>query len=194
LIGIILHEKRIAGKTALKKEPYKINQKRKIIDELQNEIEMLQLELLGTSEKKKKELIVQKIERSQMKKMAFIADMMDSYVCMIMANIYRIVEVSGKSGWNHVCLGSDFDGTINKMDFFGTSEDLPSLAGLMLNFMRNPASLDNFDKKWTKAYLKKLHFGMSPEELIEKFTNGNADAFLKKYFTDEYRVFAKNPA
>lgn len=193
LIGIILHEKRIAGKLALKREPYRISQKRKIIDEMQKETERLQLELSQNIDLNKKEILVQQIDKNFAKKLSLTEEIMNGYICMIMANIYRIVDVVGKKGWDHVCLGSDFDGTINKLDFLGNSEKLPLLASLMLDFMKKPQSLENFNKKWTKPYLKKLHFEMEPELLINKFTNGNVDAFLKKYFTEDYLVKGINP-
>jgi len=41
--------------------------------------------------------------------------------------------------------------------------------------------------------LTKLHFGNQPEKLIEKFSSGNVDAFLKKYFTEDYLVKGVNP-
>ncbi|HEY9114277.1 MAG TPA: membrane dipeptidase [Bacteroidales bacterium] len=193
LIGIILHEKRIAGKNALKKEPYKVNQKRKIMDELQNEIERLQFELQNTQDLKRKNQLVGQISRNNSKRLLRMKEIMEAYICMIMANIYRIVEVSGEKGWDHVCLGSDFDGTINKLDFLGTSEKLPMLTEMMLAFMNNPQDLDKFNKKWTKKYLKTLHFGAKPEILIDKFSNKNVDAFLKKYFTEDYLVKGVNP-
>lgn len=193
MIGIILHEKRIAGKFALKREPYRISQKRKIIEEMQKEIERLQLELSHSFDLKKKGLLVQQIDKNLAKKQSLSDEIMNSYICMVMANIYRVIEVVGKTGWNHICLGSDFDGTINKLDFLGNSEKLPLLANLMLDFIKKPQSLENFKKKWTRAYLKKLHFGIEPELLIHKFTNGNVDAFMKKYFTEDYLIKGINP-
>jgi len=193
MIGIILHEKRLAGKYALKREPYRVSQKRKIIDEMQKEIERMQLELSQSIDMKRKGLLVQQIDKNLAKKQSLADEIMNSYICMLMANIYRVVDVVGKAGWNHICLGSDFDGTINKLDFLGTSEKLPSLANLMLNFIKKPQPLEKFNRKWKAPYLKKLLFGMEPELLIHKFTNGNVDAFMKKYFTEDYLIKGINP-
>lgn len=193
LIGIILHEKRIASKNALKKEPYKVSQKRKIIDGFQNEIERLQFEIKNTKEEKRIMQLASQVAKVHAKRLQKIDENMDAYICMLMANLYRIVEVAGKKGWDHVCLGTDFDGTINKLDFLGTSERLPVLTELMLAFIKNPKPLDKFNKKWTKAYLQKLHYGIDPEDLIAKFSSGNVDAFLKKYFTEDYLVRGINP-
>lgn len=193
LIGIIFHEKRIAHADAMKKKAYRVNLNKKIIEGCDSQIEQLQFQITEAKFISEKTRLVRKIENRMEKKRKAINDLKEAYVKMIMANIYMVVETvylrnnlnKGK-GWEHVCVGSDFDGTINKMDYLGTANEFPELRERMLNFLKQPKELKGFNKSWTGKRLKELQFGIDPEILTDMFFTENVKLFLKKYFNEGY--------
>lgn len=193
LIGIILHEKRIAHKDVMKRKAYGVNRNKKIIEGCDSQIEKLQFQITQAKFISEKTSLVRKIENRMEKKKNAINEIKEAYIKMIMANIYMVVETvwlrnnlnKGK-GWEHVCIGSDFDGTINKMDYLGTANEFPELRERMLGFLKHPTELKGFNKTWTGKRLKELQFGKDPEELTEMFFTKNVKSFLKKYFNEGY--------
>jgi len=200
LIGIILHEGRIAAKKAFAKKAYRIKFLRNTIKKSESDIEQMQAELLTDISDSRKVQLVASISRRHKKVLASQQEMREGFISMIMANIYKIVEVYAKhnpgnpsKGWEHICIGSDFDGTINKMDFLGTAEQFPVIEDEIIKYLNNPRQLTGFDNKWKPAYLKTLHFNKSPETLAKLFMHENTDNFLKKYFTEDYLIKGINP-
>jgi len=193
IIGIILHEGRIAAKMAFKKKAYRINYLRRRIKKRQNKIESMQAELTSNIREERKIELTENISKFHGQVLDMEQEMREGFICMIMANIYKIVQVyadndiaNKEKGWEHICIGSDFDGTINKLDFLGTSEQFPVIEEEMIKFMNNPRPLTGFDPNWTSNHLKTLHFGKQPEELVKQFMSDNMDRFLEKYFNEDY--------
>lgn len=200
LIGIILHEGRIAHKKAREKKAYRVTFLQNEIKNNRNDIERMQARLLTDISDNRKETLTRKIKNRHQKILDAQQEIREAFVSMIMANIYKIVEVyaaynsDNKSrGWDHITIGSDFDGTINKMDYLGTAEEFPVLEEEIIKFMDNPKPLTGFSDIWTPDYLRTLHFNISPEELADKFMSSNTESFLKKYFTTDYLIHGINP-
>jgi microsomal dipeptidase-like Zn-dependent dipeptidase len=200
MIGIVLHEGRIASKDAMKDSTYGIKDTRKDIEKAQKKIENFQKELKTPITQKRKERLLEKIDE----KIKFIDECGDKiregFANMTLANIYKIVEVYAKhnpaqktKGWDHVGIGSDFDGMINKMDYLGTANEFPLLEKLLVRFLTNPKPLTEFDATWTTDRLKALQFNQSPSTLASKIMSQNADDFLRKYFNESYLKFDQNP-
>ena len=190
---MVLHEGRIASKDAMKESTYGINDTRKDIEKAQKKIKKFQKELKTPITEGRKQRLLEKINE----KLKFIDECGDKirecFTNMTLANIYKIVEVYSKhnpskpdKGWDHIGIGSDFDGMINKMDYLGTANEFPLLEELLIKFLKDPQPLDKFDPNWTPAHLKTLHFNHTPEELASKIMSKNADEFLRKYFNEDY--------
>ena len=200
IIGIVLHEGRIAGKKAMKGRTSFIDDYRKNIKKAQKKIEKFQFELKTDITEKRRQKLLEKINEMLADIDANGSKMRDGYVNMVLANIYKIVEVyadhnteEATRGWDHIGIGSDFDGMINKLDYLGTANEFPELEELMIKFLKNPLPLDKFDKSWDADRLKALQFGKSAEELASKIMSVNADDFLRKYFNEAYLIHGTTP-
>ncbi|MGB3183806.1 MAG: hypothetical protein WBB45_20605 [Cyclobacteriaceae bacterium] len=114
------------------------------------------------------------------------------YVKLFLANILHIVHYKGEKAWNHICLGTDFDGIMDPFDTYSLSIDVPRLVLDMKNLLRRPQTIriyknnDIFDLE--PRDVKKLLFGKTPDELIDKIAYKNLERFMSKYFTDRYRM------
>ncbi len=200
IMGIVLHEGRIANKKAMKESRYGINDLRKSIRKANKKIERFQKELKTDVTDRRKERLVEKISERMKQIDEYGNKMREGYTQMILANIYRIVEVYSnykpqqkEKGWDHIGIGSDFDGMINKMDYLGTANEFPLLEELMIKFLKNPEALEKFDPSWTPERLKELQFGKSPEELAAKIMSRNAEVFLQKYFNEGFLMKDEEP-
>ncbi len=200
IIGIVLHEGRIATKDAMKGNPYRIVHYRKKIKDADKDIERYQYELKQPVTDRRKQKLAEKISDKMRQIGEFGDKMREGYVHMILANIYKIVEVYSAhnpdqpaKGWNHIGIGSDFDGMINKMDYLGTANEFPVLEELLIKFLTNPEPLDKFNPDWTVARLKGLQFNIPAEELAAKIMSTNSDEFLRKYFNEDYLMTGINP-
>ncbi len=192
LVGIILHEKRLTNKIALSDEGYGIDGFRKQRRLLKSNI--ISLQRRRPWRRKKREEIQRRIQQKRSELAKVEQEMREAYINLIMANIYNAVEkmndgVSSedrKHAWNRICIGSDFDGTINKLDMFGTAADFPKMAEEMQKYMEQPRPLAKFKPTWDTNYLKGLQYGISAKELAAKIMHGNVELFMKKYFHDDY--------
>ena len=109
----------------------------------------------------------------------------DEYVKLIMANIFHMVSVKNEVGaWNHICLGSDFDGIINFIDIYENVEKYDDLANHIFQFLNRPLAIPEASLKIED--INRLKFGLSPQEILDKIMYQNMDDFLKKYFTEGY--------
>ena len=193
IIGIVLHEGRIADKRAMKPGAYGVKKNKRLIENLEDDVQRLEEEYRRARKERRKKRLMRKINHRKHKIDVTIEHVKDAYVCMIMANIYRIVEITYKmdnslqgKGWDYICIGSDYDGMINKLDFLGTVDEFPELKKRFIEYLKNPEPLKGFDPTWTTQKLKDLQFGNSAEELADKFFSLNAKSFLKKYFNENY--------
>ena len=82
--------------------------------------------------------------------------------------------------WNHICLGSDFDGVINPLDAYPDSSFLTEFA----------TDLERFWRTWMphRTRLEDSLYGLQPGEIVEKLLWTNAMDFMRKYFSRAYRL------
>ncbi len=119
--------------------------------------------------------------RSIIKKSIFDLDSREALshsALIIWRQIQHIAEVLDKEklyAWNTVCIGSDFDGTINPLNGVWTAEYLPLLAQALLSEAQLFCGKNNSLKLEQNKRIK-------PEEIVEKFIYGNTIDFLKKYY------------
>lgn len=95
------------------------------------------------------------------------------YLCN---NLLHAARVGGPKAWEHICLGSDFDGLINAINNCKTVEDYPQLEGElveMLGVMSQELPEADFHITDLKAHVRGFMFE-------------NGKRFLEKYFTKTY--------
>lgn len=113
------------------------------------------------------------------------ADLRRQYVKVLFANLFEIVKtVNSKKGWDIICIGSDYDGLINHLDFYPTTAEMPVLRNDMLEFLNNPEEISQpgFNYSVQLPEIKRLMFGLTADEIIEKIFAGNVMMFLKNNF------------
>ncbi len=116
------------------------------------------------------------------------------YVKLVMTNLFYIAhvvdqhpDIEGSKVWDHICLGSDYDGIMDPFDLYPTAIEFMSLFGEMKHFLEHPEALNELEKvDFSADRIKELMFGLSPEELLEKIAHKNVETFLEKYFNDQY--------
>ena len=111
------------------------------------------------------------------------------YMQLFMGNILHIVRVIGSAhAWNHITLGTDFDGIMDPFDRYPKSDKFEALLHDVLEFLHNPQPLDNFPggRSMSVGEIHQLKFGIPPEDIIRKIAYVNLEEFLQDYFTDEY--------
>ncbi len=114
------------------------------------------------------------------------------YIKLFMCNVFHIVRtINKKSAWNHICLGSDYDGIMNPFDSYPTSGDFMRLFGDMKEFLdHSEEDLVGYDhgSRITigKAERKRLMFNLSSRKIINKLAFENVEHFLEKYFNPAY--------
>ena len=85
--------------------------------------------------------------------------------------VAELLDKKGLPAWDIQCLGSDFDGGVNVVNHFWTAREFPELSSCLeyhaTQFMnQRGAEFNSFNQ-------------LSPEEIIDKFMGGNAEAFLR---------------
>ncbi len=104
-------------------------------------------------------------------------------VKVFMANILATVEAVGdQSGWDIVCVGSDYDGMVIPPDTYPTHQEFTDLANDLKNFLEYPT--DIFDL-WTATDVANLKYGLSSEEIVHKIMSQNLHEFLLENLPDE---------
>jgi microsomal dipeptidase-like Zn-dependent dipeptidase len=113
-------------------------------------------------------------------------------VKLLMANLFHIIRVCNtKEAWDLVCLGSDFDGLIGAFQEYNELDDYDTLAQHFFQFL-NLMPEDSYSGKtdeypaFTRSEYKRLMFGYTPEQIVDKIMYKNVENFLEKYFTDDY--------
>lgn len=95
----------------------------------------------------------------------------------IVSMVYSLInnsEIKDKERiWNIFAIGSDFDGFIDPVDAFITSEEFPELEKSLIKALKN------------RKDLKKISFGMNAEQIVEKIMYKNAYNFLLKNLNKE---------
>jgi microsomal dipeptidase-like Zn-dependent dipeptidase len=87
-------------------------------------------------------------------------------------NILHIVYIGGVKAWDHICIGSDFDGMVNAIDPYDNSVKLEKLRRHLIKYlplmaMSNPAhnyQINNIRNR------------------VDAIMSANAKRFLQKYF------------
>ena len=94
-------------------------------------------------------------------------------------NLFYILEKSGYAGliksWEHIAIGSDFDGIMNPIDICPTSADIPKFYSFLLAHLKFYA--DYLDKRPLL-----LGFEKDPAPLLNNLFYLNGERFIKKYF------------
>lgn len=85
-------------------------------------------------------------------------------------------------GWDHVCIGTDYEGVINPLDIYYYASDLSKLQSKLVFYWTNAV----LNPQPSFGKYRKYLFGQKPEYWINKILWKNADRFLKTYFTDKY--------
>ena len=124
---------------------------------------------------------------------ALLRQQRDAYVRLYLANIFQVIfSIGKKEAWEHVCIGSDYDGIMDPFDRYPQADDFNILLGDIMLFLKNPTSLRIYDGSYPKtldaADIKKMMYGYSPRQIADKIAFENIDLFLSKYFTDSYRL------
>ncbi len=107
----------------------------------------------------------------------------------VAANLCKFVESFGNStGWDYVCISSNFDGFAEHLEFYNSSDDLPSLAKDLYEFFRAPRDIEGLFKK--KEILKIMGVGESPKpEALEKAAASITERVI---FKNAYNFLLKN--
>lgn len=91
-------------------------------------------------------------------------------------NLFYIIETSGcndAGAWDHIAIGSDFDGIMNPIDVCTSAADIPNFHRFLCDHLPDFAQ-----------YLDKgaLLYGQTPEEAMDKLFYKNGETFIRKYF------------
>ena len=97
--------------------------------------------------------------------------------------------------WDHVCLGSDYDGMMNPFDSYHYASDFKTFMEDSVAFITKVIDgseylyyypNENMYAKLKGEKAEAMMDGLTPHALLEKFMFSNQDTFLSKYFTSEY--------
>jgi microsomal dipeptidase-like Zn-dependent dipeptidase len=94
----------------------------------------------------------------------------------LIRNILHIIEECGRkdvSAWDHVAIGSDYDGFIQPLKPSSTAESIPVFHKKMVRFLETFVEIHN---------QQPLLYGLSTEEAMNKFFFTNGRDFIFKYF------------
>lgn len=88
-------------------------------------------------------------------------------------HVCRVLDGAGLPAWDHMAIGSDFDGIIDSLNGFWTAKELPALA----------SHLAEHAETFLASYAFKVPGNHIPaEEIISRLMYRNADRFLRRYF------------
>lgn len=183
IMGFMLDDKRIIGKDLPPEcgmSNKEFQEKRKAIALLYNECNKQERVIThpnSSPEEKDKARIVLEAFRKRIEEDR--KPLVLVYGAVILRQFFRVAELCGEKGWNHVCFGTDYDGVINPADIYAQADKL----SLLPNDLK--VAWNHFRKVMPKPY-ETLLFGNTPEYFIEKACYSNGANFLKKYFNDKY--------
>jgi microsomal dipeptidase-like Zn-dependent dipeptidase len=105
---------------------------------------------------------------------------------LIMSNVFMVIRaINTIDAWNICCIGSDYDGLINHLDPFPTSEDVHVLRDeieFYLDHLHDVTEPVTGRIIFTVANMKALMMGLTAKQITEKVFSANVMAFLKKNF------------
>ncbi len=113
------------------------------------------------------------------------------YLRLFLTNVLHIVRIINKrKAWDHICIGSDYDGIMNPFDSYPLSSNLMRFLGDIQSFLDNPTELIGYlgDSRVVLSpdEIQDLKFNLTSATIIRKLGFQNVDRFLKKYFTTSY--------
>ncbi|MBX2816045.1 MAG: dipeptidase [Saprospiraceae bacterium] len=114
------------------------------------------------------------------------------YGKIMLSNFYHIAAVINDArAWDHICIGSDYDGITNPFDTYPKSGNLNAMLTDIQQLMENPPSSITSYRNGRPFILdqneqRRLQFGIAPSSLIAKIAFGNVELFLSRYFTEAY--------
>jgi hypothetical protein len=106
-----------------------------------------------------------------------------NYVEVVVANILKCVEFGGIQTWNHLAIGSDFDGMISHLPNVKKSSDITNLYYDILNFLICPKDIE-----WSGGIIysvkdiNNLIGDKCVKELVDRVFGLNSKEFLKRNF------------
>jgi microsomal dipeptidase-like Zn-dependent dipeptidase len=124
-------------------------------------------------------------------KEASIPKLKPAYMSVFFRQIFHMLDLTGKKGWDHLCLGTDYDGVINPIDIYAQCSDIANIQDDLDGFWNK--MLQHTDNSIKSLYQRHLH-GQSTIFWIRKLLLLNGMNFLKKYFNDDYLKDKKIPS
>jgi microsomal dipeptidase-like Zn-dependent dipeptidase len=91
-------------------------------------------------------------------------------------HIAEVLDGAGYFGWGIQSLGTDFDGVVDPLNGYWTSEDLTYLDDYLLKHAYN------YMQAGGKNLKEASNRNIDPEEIVSRVMTDNAYVFLKKYF------------
>ncbi len=88
-------------------------------------------------------------------------------------HIATVLDSAGQFAWDCMAIGSDFDGIIDPLNGFWTSEELPFLADFLERHAYNYMSTATFKNPENK---------IGADEIVQRLFSENANSFLSKSF------------
>lgn len=110
------------------------------------------------------------------------------YLSVLFRQMFHILDLVGKAGWDHIALGTDYDGLINPVDLYTQASDMSTLKSDLVDHWK--AMCSHIDPAIKELYDRHLH-GKSQAYWMEKVLNGNGMEFLRKYYHDDYLLNGK---
>ena len=113
-----------------------------------------------------------------------LQELRPAYLSVVLRQLFHIAALTNNRGWDHVALGTDYDGVINPIDVYRQSSDMRTLEHDLVQFWKDRQN--DPDAAIRTLYTAQIPVGSTPELLVKKVLLENGMAFLKKYFHDGY--------
>jgi microsomal dipeptidase-like Zn-dependent dipeptidase len=105
------------------------------------------------------------------------------YLSVLFRQIFHILELVGQEGWQHIAIGTDYDGLINPVDIYPQANEMTTLKKDLVDHWK--LMTEHPDAAIKAVYTKHL-YGKSAAHWIEKVLWQNGMDFLRKYYNDDY--------
>lgn len=101
---------------------------------------------------------------------------------LYIVNVYKTARTGtdSKNPWDHICIGTDFDGVINPLDAYPTGAHMEEFGNDVVDYWKSKI-------KSSPVLAEHLGTAITPEVLMEKILWGNSWSWLEKYFSSTYR-------